>query len=96
MLKITEINRTENAVTLKLEGRIAEDFILEIKTVCDAELSNGYHLTLDMSDVCFIERRAVLFFQNLQSLQIALTNCSLFLSEQLRKGDFYANRTTRK
>ena len=91
MLKITEIGRTECEITLKLEGRIAECWLEEISKVCEPALSAGCRIVFDMSDVRFVERRAVLFLCELQQRRVTLTNCSPFLSEQLKKGDFYAN-----
>ncbi|HEV8592090.1 MAG TPA: hypothetical protein VGQ55_08310 [Pyrinomonadaceae bacterium] len=87
MLKITETNRTETAVTLKLEGRVAEEWIPEIETACSEVLSDGFALTLDMSDVLFVERHFIPLFNELQVRSVDLVNCSPYLLEQLSAGD---------
>lgn len=92
MLKITETDRTDYSVTLKLEGHVAEECLLTIKTACDEILASGCRLELDMSDVSFVERHAVSFFTDLRSGRVALVNCSPFLREHISRGvDPYAN-----
>lgn len=86
MLKITETNRTKNALTLKLEGRIGGEWIAEVVNLCEKTLSQGFGLTLDLADVSFIERQAVPFFRKLKSREVVFINCSPFLSEQLKGG----------
>lgn len=87
MLKITETERTESKVTLKLEGRVAEEWVPEIETACDKALSDGIALAIDMSEVTFVERHTIRLFSELQNRKIDLVNCSPFLSEQLSEGD---------
>lgn len=92
MLKITETDRTDYSVTLKLEGHVAEECLSTITAACDEVLASGCRLELDMADVSFVERHAVPYFITLRSEHVALVNCSPFLREQIGKGvAFYAN-----
>ncbi len=84
MLKITEINRTRNTATLKLEGRVGGDWISEVKNMCEKILSEGIDLALDLADVSFIERKAIPFFGELRRREVVFFNCSPFLCEQLK------------
>ena len=84
MLKITEINRTENEATLKLEGRVGGEWIKEVNDLCKKMFSEGFSLTLDLADVSFIERSAIPFFRELKSHEVVFINCSPFLGEQLK------------
>ena len=84
MLKITEINRTENAATLKLEGRVSGEWVTEIVNICEKMLAEGFGLMLDLADVSFIERQAIPLFRDLKSREVVFINCSPFISEQLK------------
>jgi hypothetical protein len=84
MLKITEINRTKNEATLKLEGRVGGEWIKEVINLCEKMLSEDVGLTLDLADVLFIERPAIPFFRELKSREVVFINCSPFLCEQLK------------
>ncbi len=86
MLKITETGRNDCSVTLKLEGRVSEEWVSVIRAACDEVLASGCLLALDMSDVTFVERHAVPFFLEIGSGRVTLVNCSPFLREQICGG----------
>jgi ABC-type transporter Mla MlaB component len=86
MLKITELHRTNHEITLKLEGSVTDDVLPEVKTSCEEVLKGKSHLRLDMSDVAFIERRALPFFQSLKDRHVELFNCTPFILEQINTG----------
>jgi hypothetical protein len=91
VLRITETNRTNDTVTLKLEGRVAEEVTAEIGSACDAVLASGQGLKLDLSELVFIDRRALPLFQKLEKSGIEFINCSPFISALLKKGGRYAD-----
>ncbi len=91
MLKITELHRTRDEITLKLEGSITDKLLGEVKTAFDDALSGEYRLRLDMGDVAFIERRAVTLFHSLNNRHIEMFNCTPFILEQIKTGGHYAD-----
>jgi anti-anti-sigma regulatory factor len=84
MLKITEIERTETSVTLKLEGRIGGESVAEVKNLCEKLHSEGLALVIDLEDVSFIERGAIRFFRELKSQAGVSIKSTPFISEQLK------------
>ena len=89
MLKITELQREETSVMLKLEGRVGEAWTDELRTICELELSKGCKLTLDLSDVQFVERKAIPILQDMLDRKVKLVNCSPLLTRQIGRRNGY-------
>jgi len=84
MLRISEIELNGDAATLRLEGRAVGTLVAEIENACEAHLSKGHRLRLDLADLWFADRAAIALLQELRKRGVALTNCSPFLNEELR------------
>jgi anti-anti-sigma regulatory factor len=87
MLKISRgdnPDRTGRPV-LKLEGQVRGRWVEELRRTC-AELlaADGSHVTLDLSDVSFIDTPGLTLFKALSVRNVTFTNCSLFAAEQLK------------
>ena len=85
MLKISEINSSGEVTTLKLEGRVVGPWVEEVQRCCEQVLNGGRRLTLDLSDVSFAERGAIVLFKELAGREVRLTNCQPLLNVQLKE-----------
>lgn len=85
MLRISEIELTEDAATLRLEGRVVGRLVTEVENACEQHLSKGHRLRLDLGDLAFADRAAIALLQELRRRGVALTNCSPFLNEELKQ-----------
>jgi len=85
MLRISEIEQNGDGATLRLEGRLVGTLAAEVERTCAKHLSKGHRLTLDLGDLSFADRAAIALLQQLRSRGVALTNCSPFLSEELKQ-----------
>lgn len=85
MVRISEIELTGEAATLRLEGRVLKALVGEVKSACEEHLSKGYRLTLDLADLSFADREGIALLQELMERGVALTNCSPFLNEELKQ-----------
>lgn len=84
MLKIVERTTGNREVTLQLEGRVVDRWVIEVRRLSDAALARpGCVLTIDMTGVSFIDAAGVELFADLQQRRVVLTNCSPFTAEQL-------------
>lgn len=87
MLKISRADHRESATrpVLKLEGQVQGRWVEELRRTC-AELlmADGSHLTLDLSDISFIDTEGLSLLKALSARGVVLTNCSLFAAEQLK------------
>ena len=84
MLKIVRIETGNGAEGLRLEGRVIGPWVDELRRSCEPFLATGATLTLDLSDVSFVDRDGVELFRRLRTHHVALSNCSPFVAEQLK------------
>jgi hypothetical protein len=82
MLKIVTLEPADGHAVLQLEGQIIGPWVDELERTC-GELS-GRPLTLDLSRVSFVERRAAELLRALGDRGVPLLHCSPFVTEQLR------------
>jgi ABC-type transporter Mla MlaB component len=84
MLKIVAVEAGVSDATLKLEGRVIGPWVEELWRSCESVFSRGARLTLDLSEVSFVDRNGVELFRSLQSRQVELLNCSPFVATLLK------------
>lgn len=67
-----------------LEGRVVGPWVDELREACESVLRQGAHLTVDLAGVAFVDREGLALLERLRRREIALSNCSAFVAEQLR------------
>ena len=84
MLKISvHAGPSAAGTVLRLEGRVAGEWLGELRRVCRERCHPSAPLTIDLHGVTFIDHDGVAFFGEVSS-HVTLINCSLFAAEQLR------------
>ena len=84
MLKISQAQPANHAVTLHLEGHVIGAWVAELRNSCEQVLTHGRSLKLDLSDVEFLDADGVALIAALRSRGVALMDCPLFVAEQLK------------
>jgi len=84
MLRIWSVEPPEGTVILRLEGRLIGPWVEELRRSCDRVLPTGAKLTLDFSEVSFVDRKGIELIRTLGNRNVALLNCSAFVAEQLK------------
>jgi len=88
MVKISSVERTGKVGTVRLEGRLVDMWVTEVRKYCDMVLSEQRELILDLTGVSFADRHGIELLQQLQAKSVRLVNCSPFLSGQIEgKGE---------
>lgn len=82
MLKIVAAEPLNGRPVLRLEGQVIGPWVDELRRACEA--ISGRALTLDLTDVAFVDRRGVELFRTLCAGGVAITRCSSFVAEQLK------------
>jgi len=80
MMKVTHVAEDEESVTLKIEGRIAGEWIDVLKEECLLYLEKKARLMLDFSEVSYIDDSGVKALKAMDRKRISLIGASLFLS----------------
>jgi len=83
VLKIVTLAPAAGDAVLRLEGQIIGPWVDELRRTCDRLLSTTT-VTLDLSDVSFVERRGVELLRTLGSRGVPLLHCSAFVTEQMK------------
>ena len=84
MFRISEHAGEAGSAILVLEGRFTGQSVDELRRCCEALLTKGRTLTLDVGEVSFVDHQGLAVLRNVISLNAQLVKCPLFLKEQLR------------
>lgn len=88
MLKITYLAGDKNALTLKIEGRVAGQWVHELKSECRRCLAIHRKLILDLSGVSFVDAEGVKVLRAMMGGGIEAIGCSLFVTGLLKGGRY--------
>jgi hypothetical protein len=83
VLRITEISESADAITLKVEGRIASEWVTVLEQECLKWLRAKPEVLLDFSEVTFIEHNGVAMLKRIASPNLRLINCPELINELL-------------
>jgi len=88
MLRVTVVESSRNAVTLRVEGRITGAAVEELRLACDVHTRpNEVQLSLELADVSFADAAGIAFLKELRSRGVDLMRISPFMAEQLKDRD---------
>ena len=59
MLMITKVVQSDREITLQLDGSVSGQWIELLRESATSELAEGLGLTLDLKNICFIDRKSV-------------------------------------
>jgi hypothetical protein len=67
-----------------LEGQVRGPWVEELRSMCDQVLATESALSLDFTDVSFLDRQGVALCRRLRARHVALLHYSPFVAEQLK------------
>jgi anti-anti-sigma regulatory factor len=86
MLRITRIEINGSAVTLKLAGKIHGEWVVLLERECRALIRQKKDISLDCSEVTFIDSNGVSMMQHLGPTGIHIINPPDFIETLLDQG----------
>ena len=88
MLRIERLNEDDARVTLKLDGRIAGQWVAILEEECIRVLKEQKQLILDCAEVSFIGQEGIEMLAKLKGGCVRCVNCSPFVQAilSLEKG----------
>ena len=84
MLKISQVEPANHAVTLRFEGRVAGPWVAEARKACEKVLNEGGALKLHLAEVEFMDATGVALLSNLRSRGVVFVECSPFVQAQMK------------
>lgn len=87
MLRVTVVESSRSAVTLRAEGRLTGPWVEELRTACEVHSSpDEVQVSLDLGDISFADAAGVELLKELRDRGISLVRTTPFLAEQLKEG----------
>ena len=86
MLRITVVESSRSAITLRVEGRLTGSWVDELRRACDLKTPDEIHLSLEVADVSFADAAGVALLKELRSRGVGLIRTTSFMAEQLKAG----------
>jgi hypothetical protein len=88
MLRVTVVESSRSAVTLRVEGRIAGSSVEELRRACDVHtFADEVQLYLELADVSFADAAGIVLLKELRRRGVCLMRASTFMTEQLKLKD---------
>jgi hypothetical protein len=85
MLRITVVESSGEAARLRVEGRVTDGWVEELRKTCDLQgLGDGIRLTLDLADVAFVDAAGIELLKELKHRCVTLLNPTSFVAQQLK------------
>jgi hypothetical protein len=85
MLRITVIESSKGAVTLRVEGRITGPWVEELRTACSVHtFPDEVQVSLELADISFADHGGIALLKELRNGGVGFIHTSPFLAEQLK------------
>ena len=90
MLRITVVESSKLAVTLRVEGRITGLWVEELRTACNVHtFPDDVQVSLELADISFADAAGIALLKELRNRGVGLIRTSPFLAEQIKDGNSY-------
>lgn len=83
MLRITRIVEVPARITLKVEGRVVDEWTALLEAECDKLLGEGAVLVLDFSEVKYVDLSGIETLQKVQARGATIVGCSEVIRDLL-------------
>lgn len=84
MLRIVTDQTIAGELVFRLAGHLRNEWVAELRHACERVLQDDTALTLDLSDVAFMDAAGLALCGELAARGVTLANCSVFTAEQLK------------
>jgi len=85
MLKITSTVLSQRETALRLDGRVAGQWVALLRDSAESALAEGLKLTIDLQNISFIDCEGIVLLNSLIERGVDPINAPLFVNEQIRK-----------
>jgi anti-anti-sigma regulatory factor len=83
VLKITEVSRSDSAITFRLEGKVLAPWVDELRRICTEPPQESRQIRLDLDAVTFVDAAGAELMRDLIRQGITIAQCSGFIAELL-------------
>ena len=80
MLKITSLRESENCLRIRLAGQLTGEYTPEIECLLSQKPAGSSRVCLDLANVTFVDRAAMLFLCSVKARNIEIEGCPSYVS----------------
>ena len=85
MLKITSTVLSPYEIALRLDGRVAGQWVALLRESAESALAEGVKLTIDLQNISYIDCEGIAVLRSLIDRGVDPINAPLFIVEQIKK-----------
>jgi len=85
MLKITPAILSEQETALRLDGRVAGQWVALLRESAESVLADGLRLAIDLQNISYIDCEGIVLLKSLIERGADAVNAPLFVNEQIKK-----------
>jgi hypothetical protein len=90
MLRITVVELSKMAVTLRVEGRIAGPWVEELRAACNLfTFPDDVRLSLELAEISFADAAGIALLRGLRNRGVGFIRTTPFLTERLKDESSY-------
>jgi ABC-type transporter Mla MlaB component len=79
MLKITPTRENETSFKVRLCGQLTKEYIPEVERLLSEEGKTAQTTSIDLANVTFVDRDAMVFLCSARARKIAIENCPSYV-----------------
>ena len=84
MLRITPTREGDNSLQVRLCGQLTKDYLPEVQRLLE-EGSGSQTVSLDLTNVTFVDREAMVFLCSAKSRNIVIENCPSYVTRWIQQ-----------
>jgi ABC-type transporter Mla MlaB component len=88
VLKIGPVQDNEKTLRIRLCGQLTEEYLPEIARLFGEEPTSFETISLDLANVTFVDRAAMVFLCTAKSKNIAIENCPSYVTRWMQQERF--------
>ena len=88
MLKIGPVRDNENKLRIRLCGQFTAEYVAEIQRLLTEEPTALRTVSLDLANVTFVDRAAMVFLCTAKARNIAIENCPSYVTRWMQQERF--------
>jgi ABC-type transporter Mla MlaB component len=85
VLKITPIRDNETSFKIRLCGQLTEEYLPEIERLLSEKRATPAGKSLDLANVTFVDREAMVFLCSAKTRNIVIENCPSYVTRWMQQ-----------
>jgi ABC-type transporter Mla MlaB component len=85
VLKISPTRENEKSFKIRLCGQLTKEYVPEVERLLAGEASANQTMSIDLANVTFVDREAMMFLCSAKSRNIEIENCPSYVIRWIKQ-----------